>query len=53
MASACVNDVRKMYGLPCCVIAAASPPVKFGTSARFVSAMLTRIEPEKTGPSTT
>ena len=23
-----------MYGLPCCVIAAASPPVKFGTSAR-------------------
>ncbi len=32
---------------------AASPPVKFGISARLVSAMLTMIEPEKTGPITT
>ncbi len=30
----------------------ASPPVKFGTSARRVSAMLTMMEPEKTGPIT-
>ena len=29
---------------------AASPPVKFGTSARRVSSMLTTIEPENTGP---
>ena len=48
-----MNDVRKMYGLPCWVMADASPPVKFGISARFVSAMLTRIEPENTGPITT
>src|SRR4051812_39267225 len=41
-----------MYGLPCCVIVAASPPVKLGTSARLVSAMLTSTEPEKVGPST-
>ena len=34
------------------VIAAASPPVKLGSSARRVSAMLTRIEPENTGPKT-
>ena len=34
-------------------MALASPPVKFGISARFVSAMLTRIEPENTGPITT
>jgi len=27
MAVVCVKDVRKMYGFPCCVIAAASPPV--------------------------
>src|SRR5438067_3761485 len=53
MAVVCVKDVRKMYGFPCCVIAAASPPVKFGMPARFVSAMLTTIEPEKTGPITT
>ena len=39
-------------GLPCCVIAAASPPMMFGTSARRVSVMLTRIEPENTGPMT-
>ena len=42
-----------MYGLPCCVMAAASPPVKLVTSARRVSAMLTMIEPENTGPITT
>jgi hypothetical protein len=42
-----------MYGLPCCVMLAASPPVKFGISAFFVSAMLTMIEPENTGPITT
>jgi hypothetical protein len=29
-----------------------SPPMMLGTSARFVSVMLTRIEPEKTGPMT-
>ena len=34
------------------MIAAASPPVKLGISALRVSAMLTRIEPEKTGPNT-
>src|SRR5437660_5613835 len=49
----CVNDVRNTYGLPCCVMFAASPPVKFGISARFVSAMLTMNEPENTGPITT
>ena len=32
---------------------AASPPVKFGISARCVSAMLTMNEPENTGPITT
>src|SRR5215831_8070607 len=32
---------------------AASPPVKFGISAFLVSAMLTMIEPENTGPMTT
>ena len=42
-----------MNGLPCVVMFAASPPVKFGISARRVSAMLTMIEPEKTGPITT
>ena len=31
-------------------MAAASPPVKLGTSARRDSAMLTMIEPENTGP---
>ena len=41
--SVCVKLVRKMYGLPCWVIAAASPPVKLGISARLVSAMLTRM----------
>ncbi len=35
------------------VMLVASPPVKFGTSARRVSAMLTMIEPENTGPMTT
>jgi hypothetical protein len=34
------------------VIAAASPPVKLGISARRVSVMLTMIEPENTGPNT-
>jgi hypothetical protein len=52
IAVSCVKLVRKMYGLPCLVIAAASPPVKLGTSAFRVSAMLTRIEPENTGPKT-
>src|SRR6476660_1380885 len=32
---------------------AASPPVKFGISARLVSAMLTMNDPENTGPITT
>src|SRR5712691_4232048 len=32
---------------------AASPPVKFGISARLVSTMLTMNEPENTGPITT
>ena len=35
------------------VMAAASPPVKLGISARRVDAMLTMIETENTGPMTT
>ena len=50
MAVACVKLVRKMYGLPCMVILAASPPVKLGISALRLSAMLTMMEPENTGP---
>src|SRR5207248_2173669 len=46
-------DVRTTYGLPCSVMFAASPPVKFGISARLVSTMLTMNEPENTGPITT
>ena len=53
MATACVNDVRNTYGLPCCVMDAASPPMTFVISARFVSFIDTTIEPENTGPITT
>ena len=52
MAVLCVKEVRKINGLPCCVIAAASPPVKFGIPALRVTAMLTRMDPENTGPMT-
>ena len=45
-----VKLVRNTNGLPCWVMAAASPPVQLGTSARRLSAMLTMMEPENTGP---
>ena len=50
--AACVVFVRMTYGLPCCVIDAAAAPVKFGISARRVSAALTTIAPENVGPMT-
>ncbi|OIQ66965.1 hypothetical protein GALL_514620 [mine drainage metagenome] len=50
MAVSWVKLVRKMYGLPCWVMLLASPPVKLGTSALRLSAMLTMMEPEYTGP---
>lgn len=53
MAVDCVNEVRKMQGVPCRAMVATSPPVKWGISARRVAAMLTRMEPENTGPITT
>src|SRR5262245_7524398 len=49
----CPNEVRKMYGLPACVISAASAPVICGTSACWARIMLTFTEPEKTGPKST
>ncbi len=48
----CVKPVRKMYGLPCCVTLAPAAAVKLGISPRRVSAWLTMIEPENTGPKT-
>src|SRR4051812_11247598 len=44
------NDVRKMYGLPACVMSAASAPVICGTSACWQRIMFTFTEPENTGP---
>ena len=44
------NAVRNTQGLPCWVMAVASPPVKLGVSPRLLSAMETMMEPENTGP---
>ena len=53
IATAWVNDVRKTYGLPCCVSDAASPATTLVISALRVSPIETMIDPENTGPITT
>src|SRR5262245_14476607 len=44
------KEVRNTYGLPICVISAASAPTICGTSACWASCMFTFTEPENTGP---
>src|SRR6266850_2961697 len=50
MLACCPKEVRNTYGLPICVMSAASAPTICGTSACCARIMLTLTEPENTGP---